>query len=516
MTRKIDIFCCYARKDQDLLLDFFGGHMKSLEWQGLITLWSDTDINAGVAWEAEIHKHLNSAHIILLFVSPDFMQSNYCFSKEMRRALERHEAGEARVIPIILRHVSWEGTPLGKLQALPTDADPVISSRWHTKDQAFRDVAKGIEKTVKELLATLPDEAFSARPAAAVPVNQVSQTALVEPVLQQGNVTGLQRLGETHYFSGFTERANKVLNLAPAEAARLQHNYIGTEHLLLALIREGGGAGISVLRNLGVDPERVRGAVEFIITRGERVVLGELALTPRSKKVINLSANEARRFRRDYIGTEHLLLGMIAEGEGIAAGVLESLGVNLANARAEVIRFFSLPIPDLPVESISTAGSSAMKPVNIKHLDVFRIFTDQAKNVIDLAYEEAMRFQHNYVGSEHLLLGLIREDQGIASAMLRDLGIDLGKIRSAVEFIIGYGERPVVGKIGLTPRFKKIIDLAQEEARLLHHRYIWTGHLLLGMVAEGEGISAGVLENLGGNLERVRQEAQWAFSYVFS
>ena len=136
-------------------------------------------------------------------------------------------------------------------------------------------------------------------------------------------------------FEKFTERARKVLTLAQEEAQRFNHNYIGTEHILLGLVREGDGVAAKVLANLGVELEKVRSAVEFIIGRGERTVRGEIGLTPRAKRVIELAVDEARRLGHNYIGTEHLLLGLLREGEGVAAGVLESLGISLEKVREE-------------------------------------------------------------------------------------------------------------------------------------------------------------------------------------
>jgi ATP-dependent Clp protease ATP-binding subunit ClpC len=139
-------------------------------------------------------------------------------------------------------------------------------------------------------------------------------------------------------FDKFTERARRVLTLAQEEAQRFNHNYIGTEHLLLGLVREGDGVAAKVLGNLGVELNKVRSAVEFIIGRGDRTSSAEIGLTPRAKKVIELAVDEARRLSHSYIGTEHLLLGLVREGEGIAAGVLESLGVNLERVRGETTR----------------------------------------------------------------------------------------------------------------------------------------------------------------------------------
>ena len=134
----------------------------------------------------------------------------------------------------------------------------------------------------------------------------------------------------------------------------------------------------------------------------------------------------------------------------------------------------------------------------------FDKFTEGARRTLQLAHEEAQRFNHNYIGTEHVLLGLVRESDGVAARVLNSLGIELKKVRTSVEFIIGRGDRMVMGEIGLTPRSKRVIELAVDEARRLNHHYIGTEHLLLGLVREGEGIAAGVLESLGVSLKRVR------------
>ncbi len=136
----------------------------------------------------------------------------------------------------------------------------------------------------------------------------------------------------------------------------------------------------------------------------------------------------------------------------------------------------------------------------------FEKFSERARRVLSLAQEEAQRFNHNYIGTEHILLGLVRETEGVAARVLSGLGVDLSKVRSAVEFIIGRGEKPAQGEIGLTPRAKKVVELAVDEARRMNHTYIGTEHLLIGLLREGEGVAAGVLESLGVNLEKVRTE----------
>ncbi len=149
--KSIEVFCCYAHKDQSLLFEL-RMHLMPLQREGLITLWADVDMNAGTEWKEELHYHLNAAHLILLLVSPDFMASEYCYSIEMKQALERHERGDAYVIPIILRPADWQRAPFGGIQALPKDAQPVTGPNWHTQDEAFLSVEQGIRKVVEDLL----------------------------------------------------------------------------------------------------------------------------------------------------------------------------------------------------------------------------------------------------------------------------------------------------------------------------------------------------------------------------
>jgi hypothetical protein len=149
-------------------------------------------------------------------------------------------------------------------------------------------------------------------------------------------------------FDKFTDHARAVLTLAQDEAQRFRHNYIGTEHLILGLLRVDDCTAVTVLRNLGAEPAKVRTAVEFIIGRGDRPVVAEVGLTPRAKRVIELAIDEARRVDHHYIGTEHLLIGIVREGQGVAAGVLEPLGVNFDTVRPEVIRALAQSSPSEP------------------------------------------------------------------------------------------------------------------------------------------------------------------------
>jgi ATP-dependent Clp protease ATP-binding subunit ClpC len=151
-------------------------------------------------------------------------------------------------------------------------------------------------------------------------------------------------------FERFTDRARRVVVLAQEEARLLDHNYIGTEHILLGLLHESEGVAAAALESLGMSLPAVRGQVQEIVGRGSSSPSGHVPFTPRAKKVLELSLREALELGHNHIGTEHLLLGVLREGEGVAAQVLVTLGVDLSRARARVLELLDgLPTPDDPV-----------------------------------------------------------------------------------------------------------------------------------------------------------------------
>jgi ATP-dependent Clp protease ATP-binding subunit ClpC len=158
-------------------------------------------------------------------------------------------------------------------------------------------------------------------------------------------------------FDRFTDRAKKVMNLARQEAQRFNHEYLGTEHVLLGLVQEGSGVAANVLKQMGVDLSKIRTEVENIVKTGPSMVtMGQLPFTPRAKKVLELSLEEASNLGHNYIGTEHLLLGLIKENEGIAAQVLMNLGVKLEEVREEVLDFLGADAVDEDDEDATLAG----------------------------------------------------------------------------------------------------------------------------------------------------------------
>ena len=213
-------------------------------------------------------------------------------------------------------------------------------------------------------------------------------------------------------FERFTDRARRVVVLAQEEARMLNHNYIGTEHILLGLIHEGEGVAAKALESLGISLEGVRQQVEEIIGQGQQAPSGHIPFTPRAKKVLELSLREALQLGHNYIGTEHGLLGLIREGEGVAAQVLVKLGADLSTAREGVIR---------------AIGALAPRPGVRTYPEIARGMTTPAAMMVA---NEARRLAHGArIGSHHYLLGLLGEERGLAAKVLTSLGVT----REAVE-----------------------------------------------------------------------------------
>jgi ATP-dependent Clp protease ATP-binding subunit ClpA len=302
-------------------------------------------------------------------------------------------------------------------------------------------------------------------------------------------------MNERDRFDKFTERARKVLSLAQEEAQRFQHNYIGTEHLLLGLVREGEGVAAKVLSNLGVELNKVRSAVEFIIGRGDRIVLGEIGLTPRAKKVIELAVDEARRLNHHYIGTEHLLLGLVREGEGIAGGVLKSLGVDLENVRTQTIQVLSQAgvsykiqeprtglVPQLMIELIKEAQNVVASIVQEKEVALQQKDYEQAaelgkreKNLRDsiLKLETFWHLQPGFAQKNYTQSEI---------QIVEDENLDI-----------------------FTVQLLRVLSRSKEEAQYFKHNYIGTEHLFLALIQESKGVASEVLDNLEINTNEVRE-----------
>lgn len=185
-SKPVEVFYSYAHEDE-ALRDKLKKQLASLKRQGLISEWYDRDISPGNEWNEEIETHLNSASVILLLISPDFIDSEYCNDIEVKRAMERHEEGTARVIPVILRATNWKGLPFSKLQALPTDGRAVTS--WPNQDEAFLDIATGIETAITQLRSNSEPDSNTASS------SHLSPLAYIEPESAVGFVARKDRDG---------------------------------------------------------------------------------------------------------------------------------------------------------------------------------------------------------------------------------------------------------------------------------------------------------------------------------
>ncbi len=314
--------------------------------------------------------------------------------------------------------------------------------------------------------------------------------------VSSGRLTGMEG------FDRFDEHAKRVLSLAQDEAIRHNHNYIGTEHLLAALLRDGDTIAASALVSLGVELTKVRTALEFIVGRGEHSTSpSEITLSPRSKKTIELAIDEGRRMGQPHVGAEHILLGLVREGEGIASGVIESLGVTLPMVRTRVLELLA---------EAGTPAPASYEPPPPRHgqgWSPFNRFGDRAKRVLALAQDEAIRMGHSYIGPEHLLLGLARlADPRQADPDMKHifdmLGITLEQMRTELGTVIPpTGRESLPTEITLSPETKEIIQLVNESAA---DRPILPEDLLLAIVRDEQSFAAQILARLGATPERVR------------
>jgi ATP-dependent Clp protease ATP-binding subunit ClpA len=226
-------------------------------------------------------------------------------------------------------------------------------------------------------------------------------------------------------FDRFNDRAKRVLALAQDEAVRFHHNFIGPEHLLLGLVREGEGVAAKALGALGVQLSQVRAGVETKLGQGESTASPSvITLSPRTKKVIELAIDEARTLGDNFVGTEHLLLGLAREGGTIASQVLESFGVTLDGLRDQVVAMLSLrkPVP----EEIPAARAHLMPG------DIEDRIDGQAERAWRRMYWEAGRLNHEEITPVHLLLALIEKESILVRQILIPLGVDLDKLSATL------------------------------------------------------------------------------------
>jgi ATP-dependent Clp protease ATP-binding subunit ClpC len=246
-------------------------------------------------------------------------------------------------------------------------------------------------------------------------------------------------------FERFTDRARATVVHAQEEARLLRHNYIGTEHILLGLLREGEGAAARSLQALGVSLDRVRREVEEIIGEGDRAPGGHIPFTPRAKKVLELALREALQLSHNYIGTEHILLGLVREGEGVAAQVLVRLGASLDRVRQQVVQTLR-QTPTEPAPDLATA----------------RRHTPAAALIIAAAEQLA---GGSPVGSHHLLEALIRSEGSAAARVFAALGVEADTLAATIDEVGIEGTSDLTDEEAAARRME--ISVADGEVRIV-------------------------------------------------
>lgn len=284
----------------------------------------------------------------------------------------------------------------------------------------------------------------------------------------------------------FTERVRKVLAMAREEAARLHHEYVGIEHMLLAIAREGEGVASAVLQNLSVDRDAIIALIEDTVKRGKATaaVGPDLPYTSRGKKVLELAMSEARSFSHSYVGTEHLLLGVLAEEKGIGAQVLNELGLTLQKAREETLRLLGSEQPkrtDRLVAHAATPGyARSRSPYGVALVDDF---TGRARDVLRAAYEEAASRDHAAVELSHVLLALASREDGMAAVLIDQVA---GSRKALADALVERlpdkeGDRDR-RSLQLAANTQVALDSALIEASKDGHRRAGTQHLLLAVL----------------------------------
>ena len=286
----------------------------------------------------------------------------------------------------------------------------------------------------------------------------------------------------------FTERVRRLLARAREVAYEMRHEYVGTEHLLIAVAEETDGPAASVLESLGARRDDIITRVRQVVTTGnsDRRVGPEFPYTSRAKKVLELTMAEARLLHHDYVSVEHLLLGIIAEQQGIGAQILKEAGVTLDRARAETLRLVGSPVsPTAPTEQFVAQAAApgyarSRSPYGVALVDDF---TGRARDALRAAYSEAHSRDHGAVDLSHVLLALASRDDGMAVVILDQVvGSRKRVVEALVERLPDKEERAERKSLQLSSETQQALDDALLEASKDGHRRAGTQHILLAVL----------------------------------
>lgn len=291
----------------------------------------------------------------------------------------------------------------------------------------------------------------------------------------------------------FTERARKVIFYAQEEAQNFGDGYVSTEHLLLGLVRENDSVAARVLERMGVSLTRIRAEVEKQLPKGETRHSQDMSLTPRAKRVIDLAYDEARNLDNNYIGTEHLLLGLIREGDGLAGRVLAKLGVELDRGRREVM---AIQAADGPSDKRKKQGffKKVFSPAREEEIETAVQWARFVQDAVEAARREAGLYEgSDKVEPLHLLIGVLDQDGCTAVRILKKTSVDVALLRTKLDAMRGHVEstaKPtVVNSEELNELFGEAEELAGSDGPLR------TEHLVLAMLQKQGSKEASLLEN---------------------
>jgi ATP-dependent Clp protease ATP-binding subunit ClpA len=323
-------------------------------------------------------------------------------------------------------------------------------------------------------------------------------------------------------FMNFTEHVRQVLWAARDHALKSRADAVATQHVLFAMLAQVDGVAITVLRALGaVDFEPLREALsragdgdlpDSAPRRPLTVVRGpDIPYTWRAKRVLEFAMDEARQLSHSYIGTEHLLLGLLREKKGAAAQVLAEAGVTTEGARAQVLRVLQdglpEPVPDPPPLAVVPADVTPIDAIlaRAEHA-ILGGYTPRARRVLAAAMIEAARFGADEVHTEHLLLGLLTEHDGVAAAILARLEFDAERARATFEFTPIDMRRAAATNLPFSDAVRRTLHLAREASADGRTSRVGTDGLLLGLLADGEGLGWQLLAAGGVTLHAARAE----------
>jgi ATP-dependent Clp protease ATP-binding subunit ClpA len=286
----------------------------------------------------------------------------------------------------------------------------------------------------------------------------------------------------------FSERARKVVFYAQEEARAHGHGNVGAEHMLLGVLRENDSTACRALVESGFRLETILAEVEARTVDGDASVRSDMTLTRQATKVIDCAYKCARDLKNNYIGTEHLLLGLIREGNGIPGMVFERLGIAYSGTEQAVIA----------LQSEASGGSdSAAAQANSSGMST------RAQAIIGHAREAAHSIGEGHISTEHLLLGSIADPSSSASAILGHLGVTPEALRAEIDRRTAV-YRGNTWSAQSSPRVQRVLDLAKSEAQADNATLIGTSHFLLAMIREGNGVAGKALAKLGVTEESVR------------